>query len=574
MARFRILVLGDDTRSFLATVRSLGRAGHEVFVAGSGDEAAPWVSRYIARRLELEPFRPGDAAWVKEFRAMLERNAIDFVLPCSDPATLPLMAVARAGPMRAGFYVQPEELFATLNSKIEMHRLADELGIPLARGTTVSTVEEAQSVLAELPPPWVFKPEASMVEADVGTRNAVAKAFDAKEAAALATEFAARGRFQIQQNFIGVGAGVEVLCDRGEILLAFNHLRVHEPMHGGGSSYRRGATAHPGMMEATRKLMRRLRYTGVAMVEFKWNRTSDAFVFMEVNPRFWGSLPLAVASGADFPRALVDLLLRHTRSFPYAIRTDLWSRNLTLDVAWMGANRYADKRDPTLAALPWSKVLGEVGTLLAGKERWDTLTLDDPMPFFREVAQIALEKAKALRLRFVTSSRYLAATLPIRRRRLRERLKNARTIGFVCYGNICRSPFAAEYSRARLPKFEIFSAGFHRVTDRPAPRNAVVAAEACGGVDLSAHRSRRMTAKLAEAADILLVFDTRNLREVHWNYPKARSKTFLLSDLGNGSVIDDPWGRDLTIFESTYKTIGSCIDAMATDIGVPLAKNR
>jgi hypothetical protein len=44
----RVLVLGSDTRSFLAVVRSLGRAGLEVHVAWCPLQSASLRSRYIA----------------------------------------------------------------------------------------------------------------------------------------------------------------------------------------------------------------------------------------------------------------------------------------------------------------------------------------------------------------------------------------------------------------------------------------------------------------------------------------------------------------------------------------------
>ena len=37
------------------------------------------------------------------------------------------------------------------------------------------------------------------------------------------------------------------------------------------------------------------------MVEWKYNPNINDYVLMEINPRFWGSLELAVRSGVDFP---------------------------------------------------------------------------------------------------------------------------------------------------------------------------------------------------------------------------------------------------------------------------------
>ena len=39
--------------------------------------------------------------------------------------------------------------------------------------------------------------------------------------------------------------------------------------------------------------------------EFRVDAASDHWILVEINGRFWGSLPLAVASGMDFPLGLI-----------------------------------------------------------------------------------------------------------------------------------------------------------------------------------------------------------------------------------------------------------------------------
>jgi predicted ATP-grasp superfamily ATP-dependent carboligase len=43
------------------------------------------------------------------------------------------------------------------------------------------------------------------------------------------------------------------------------------------------------------------------MVEFKLDRRDGLYKLMEVNPKFWGSLDLAIAAGVDFPLLTVRL---------------------------------------------------------------------------------------------------------------------------------------------------------------------------------------------------------------------------------------------------------------------------
>ncbi len=51
-------------------------------------------------------------------------------------------------------------------------------------------------------------------------------------------------------------------------------------------------------------LLASVNFHGVAMVEFKHDEETGRSWLLEVNPRFWGSLALAIQSGVDFPYLL------------------------------------------------------------------------------------------------------------------------------------------------------------------------------------------------------------------------------------------------------------------------------
>jgi len=60
-------------------------------------------------------------------------------------------------------------------------------------------------------------------------------------------------------------------------------------------------------MEYGLKILKSLHWHGVAMVEFKKDLHDNQFKLMEINPRFWGSLDLPIASGVDFPYLLYKM---------------------------------------------------------------------------------------------------------------------------------------------------------------------------------------------------------------------------------------------------------------------------
>ena len=69
----------------------------------------------------------------------------------------------------------------------------------------------------------------------------------------------------------------------------------------------REGVEHPQVMELGLSLLKSLNWVGIAMVEFKVDPRDGIPKLMEVNPRFWGSLQLAIVSGVDFPYLILKM---------------------------------------------------------------------------------------------------------------------------------------------------------------------------------------------------------------------------------------------------------------------------
>jgi predicted ATP-grasp superfamily ATP-dependent carboligase len=83
------------------------------------------------------------------------------------------------------------------------------------------------------------------------------------------------------------------------------------PVQGGPSTLREGVE-HPQIMELGLSLLKSLNWVGVGMVEFKVDPRDGIPKLMELNPRFWGSLQLAIVSGVDFPYLILKMARRES----------------------------------------------------------------------------------------------------------------------------------------------------------------------------------------------------------------------------------------------------------------------
>jgi protein-tyrosine phosphatase len=140
---------------------------------------------------------------------------------------------------------------------------------------------------------------------------------------------------------------------------------------------------------------------------------------------------------------------------------------------------------------------------------------------------------------------------------------------FVCLGNVCRSPYAAAAYAAMLPahvrgRAAVDSAGLIG-PGRPAPEEAILVAGRRGH-DLSGHRSKLLDAELVRNADLIIVMDARQQREICRRYGLDPSSVLVLGDLDPEPIdtraIRDPWGQSEAVFDASYARIDRCVAAL------------
>jgi protein-tyrosine-phosphatase len=121
----------------------------------------------------------------------------------------------------------------------------------------------------------------------------------------------------------------------------------------------------------------------------------------------------------------------------------------------------------------------------------------------------------------------------------------------VCTGNTCRSPMAEGILKSLLPadlagQVTVVSAGTGASDGEPA---AVYAQETTGtrGIDLKTHRSRRLSAELVRASDLILGMEPNHVAHVKELAPEAAERVHLITEQGAenaapGVGVRDPIG--------------------------------
>lgn len=560
----RVLVLGRDDRSLLAIVRSLGRSGCEVHVAWHDPTSIALRSRYVTRVHELPPPDDEDLSWVGAFEGLVEEERIGLVIPADDPATLALSRKRADLSSRTRLAMPGERALAVAYDKLATWETAREVGVPVPRQISIRDATDLERLPAELGWPIVLKPRHSWRFGCRKWEHVVTKAYHAAELRAAWTVLSGTDEVLAQENvpagLAGAALGVEILAKDGEVVLAYQHQRLHEPPRGGGSSYRKSVALDADLERAARALAKSIDLTGVAMIEFKRDAGTGEFWLIEINARFWGSLPLTVAAGADFPAALRGLFMDGSVPARTDYRQPLYGRNLWRDFWWFFVNRRVDAGEPTLARVGRAELFAELGAIVTLRHRVDSMSWTDPLPGLVEVARVGRAATGLLGRKLRELQRSLGASR--RGDRLRAELAAARHVLFVCKGNLCRSPFAERVASLHArPGVQVSSAGYWRQTGRSCPPQALVAARR-HGVDLNGHRSRLVLEDDVAWADVVLVFDGENRRALNELFPAHASKVRSVGDLvGRGADVADPWGAGYDTFERTYELIAEALAA-------------
>ena len=301
----RVFVTDGDNRAALAVTRSLGRAGHEVFVGERRAPALAQTSKHCTRRFVYPDPTSESQAFVEFLERTVRDEHIDVLLPVSDITTF-LVTRERARLGRSAVPFADAETVALAADKVALVGTAEGLGVPVPRSQTIRNRTELP---LDLSFPLVIKPHRSRAES--GGRWMSSVVSFASTRGELQRDLAARPDHEfpllLQERVEGPGLGVFALYHQGRCTALFSHRRVRErPPWGGVSVLSESVPLCPRATDYATRLLDALGWHGVAMVEFKQDRRDGTPKLMEINGRFWGSLQLAIDAGVDFPKLLVD----------------------------------------------------------------------------------------------------------------------------------------------------------------------------------------------------------------------------------------------------------------------------
>jgi predicted ATP-grasp superfamily ATP-dependent carboligase len=279
-----------------------------VSAAASAHPALAHWSRSVSERFALPDPREDALRYVESLAAILGRHPHEVVVPGTD-ASLVAVSEQRAliEPL-AHLGLPPHERVLRSLDKLALLEEAAATGLPAPPSITCPEPADVQAAASELGYPVVLKPPRSFVPSGSGSAQRTIRIVRGERALDSALDGfplpVTVQRFEEGATHISV-AGV---IASGRLLgMAVSRYRRLWPPEAGSVAFSETIVPPAGLVDRAEALVGALGAQGIFELELL--AVDDGFRVLDLNPRPYGSLALAVNAGANLPAVWCDWLL-------------------------------------------------------------------------------------------------------------------------------------------------------------------------------------------------------------------------------------------------------------------------
>ena len=410
-----VVIPAIETASSTAAIRSLGRWGVRTVVVSEYDNPPGFRSRYCDERVRVPDPAVDMAGYEQALLSLAEREDIDTILPFREAD---VYALARNRDEFAEYVGTPWpdiDRLRRVQDRIELRDAATAAGVAIPQTETLDEWGSWNSPCVVKPRYTVHAPEYAArfgePAPELGSTTYVPPGAE-PDADAITERM---GHVPIVQEYLPTTDeyGFFAQYKEGTPVATFQHRQRRGWKYAGGPSAYRESVSIPELEAAGTALLDELDWHGVAMVEFLRNPDTGEFELMEINPRFWSSLPFTVQAGVDFPH--LYWLQATGRALPDPPGYSVGIGGHLLRGEALHLYSILSEEYPLVERPSFLGTAREVGRSLLRERRFDYLSRDDPGPMVGEleltVRSGLAEVLDGSRERVSTASKGIAAQL-------------------------------------------------------------------------------------------------------------------------------------------------------------------
>lgn len=367
-----IIISEQDDHVSLAVVRSLGKKNIDFTIASKYKRALAFNSKYCKTSNVTN--------YDLNFFSKLSKD--DTIFPMSEDIMCQLSKNKKK--LNCSFAFPEYSTLETVTNKSRLIRYAIEHDIPCPKTFFITRYEDFENFEKILEYPIVLRPSTG----GGGKGIIFVESLD-KLHASHNDFFKNYGPYMIQEkipfrNKYTVG----VLCNADsevQRICVIKEIRNH-PFDTGPACYVETVN-YPELMNLSVKLMESLNYFGIADIDFLIDERTGEPKLMEINPRFWGSLQVAINAGVDFPSLLYELMSNGDIKKSFDYKTGVRCRHVIIDdllrLQSILKGHYADSYK-VATIIDFLKIYPQDGYYI--------FSLDDLKPFRRHVLNKIIKK--------------------------------------------------------------------------------------------------------------------------------------------------------------------------------------
>jgi predicted ATP-grasp superfamily ATP-dependent carboligase len=273
---------------------------------------AAW-SRTTEGRIPLPPPRSSPERFVEALVDRVSSGAWDVLLPGTEASLLPISAAREALEPHVGLGLPPHSVVVASLDKLLLQRTATDLGLGPPTSVACADRSAASAAAAELGFPLVVKPERSLRAASdaPGASLEQMTPIIAEDQAGLDAAVSLLGvpltvqRFDSDARLVSC-AGVRL--PEGVVGFTVTRYARTWPPDVGSAVLARTVEPPNGLRTGTEDILSQIGWQGIFELEFL-EQADGRFGAIDLNPRPFGWLSLAVAAGANLPAIWCDHVL-------------------------------------------------------------------------------------------------------------------------------------------------------------------------------------------------------------------------------------------------------------------------
>lgn len=291
---YKILVTDGGYSHSLEIIRSLNKEGNLVDCIGHRCCLSSFSKSLNKVAFNQSVFNVQN---IDQFLVFLEKEKYDFLIPIGAQSVFLVNKFRNEISKKVIINLAPSKSIKNCLSKNKLLKLSSEIGIPIPK---IYEKNDLNKILGKK-----FFNKAVVVKPFSELSNA--KVIYTSNIDTIKTILKSKEEFLIQEYIKGYGVGFFAIYDNGTLKEFFMHKRIRENPPSGGSSVCAESIFDEKLFFYGKKLLDKLKWHGVAMVEFKKEFKSNKLFLMEVNPKFWASHDLAIASGINFAKEYIKI---------------------------------------------------------------------------------------------------------------------------------------------------------------------------------------------------------------------------------------------------------------------------